>query len=197
MDAPSIAVMIRGWDIRTGTTGEMALDAARQAEALGLDGVVAGDHVTFHGYGNDALLTLTAVAAVTSRIELRTGVYLLPLRHPVPVALQVAQLDQLSTGSVFLQPLHQRISQLGFPTHEQLARVCVGKTDLMARPDGESQSVGVLYEDAVVPWLREVAGQPQSFYASNLRWVETPDGYIWSPHLQRVRNQPNMPVTTA
>ena len=105
------------------------------------------------------------------------------------------KLAAFGTGSVFLQPLNQRISQLGFPTHEQLARVCVGKTDLMARPDGESQSVGVLYEDAVVPWLREVAGQPQSFYASNLRWVETPEGFIWSPHLQRVRNQPNTPVT--
>lgn len=102
MQAPSVAVMIRGWDIRTGTTGEMALDAARLAEELGLDGVLAGDHVTFHGYGNDALITLTALAAVTSRVELKTGVYLLPLRHPVPVALQVAQLDQLSMGRLVL-----------------------------------------------------------------------------------------------
>lgn len=96
--APRVSVMIRGWDIRLGTTGEMTLDAARRAEALGLDGVVAGDHVTFYGYGNDGIVTLTAVAAVTSRLELRTNVYLLPLRHPVPVALQAAQLDQLSQG---------------------------------------------------------------------------------------------------
>ena len=90
--------MIRSWDIRLGTTGEMTLDAARRAEAIGLDGLIAGDHVTFYGYGNDGLITLTAVAAVTERIELKTAVYLLPLRHPVPVALQVAQLDQLSMG---------------------------------------------------------------------------------------------------
>jgi probable F420-dependent oxidoreductase len=76
----------------------MVLDAARRAEALGLDGLVAGDHVTFYGFGNDGLLTLTAAAAVTGRIDLKTAVYLLPLRHPVPVALQVAQLDQLSMG---------------------------------------------------------------------------------------------------
>ncbi len=96
--APRVSVMIRGWDIRVGTTGEMTLAAARRAEDLGLDGIVTGDHVTFYGYGNDGILTLTAVAAVTSRIELRTNVYLLPLRHPVPVALQAAQLDQLSQG---------------------------------------------------------------------------------------------------
>ncbi len=102
MKPPSVSVMIRGWDIRTGTTGAMTLDAARRAEALGLDGLVAGDHVTFYGYGNDGLVTLTAVAAVTERIELKTAVYLLPLRHPVPVALQVAQLDQLSMGRFVL-----------------------------------------------------------------------------------------------
>ncbi|MCX7616657.1 LLM class flavin-dependent oxidoreductase [Tepidiforma sp.] len=98
MQAPHVSVMLRGWDIRTGTTGEMVLDAARRAERLGLDGLIAGDHVTFYGYGNDGLVTLTAAAAVTERIDLKTGVYLLPLRHPVPVALQVAQLDQLSMG---------------------------------------------------------------------------------------------------
>ena len=86
MGAPSVSVMLKSWDIRVGTTGEMVLDAARQAEALGLDGIIAGDHVTFYGYGNDGLITLTAAAAVTERIELKTAVYLLPLRQPVPVA---------------------------------------------------------------------------------------------------------------
>ncbi len=96
--APRVFVMMRAWDIRNGTTGTMTLDAARRAEAMGIEGIVAGDHVTFYGYGNDGLITLTAIAAVTERIALRTNVYLLPLRHPVPVALQVAQLDQLSMG---------------------------------------------------------------------------------------------------
>lgn len=94
--------MLRAWDIRVGTTGQMVLDAARRAEDLGLDGLIAGDHVTFYGYGNDGLTTLTAAAAVTERIELKTAVYLLPLRHPVPVALQVAMLDQLSMGRFVL-----------------------------------------------------------------------------------------------
>ncbi|MGE5595090.1 MAG: TIGR03619 family F420-dependent LLM class oxidoreductase [Hyphomicrobiales bacterium] len=100
--APKVSVMIRAWDIRTGTTGDMTLAAARRAEDLGLDGVVVGDHVTFYGFGNDGLITLTAIAAVTSTIELKTSVYLLPLRHPVPVALQCAQIDQLSMGRLVL-----------------------------------------------------------------------------------------------
>lgn len=102
MQPPTVSVMLRSWDIRLGTTGQMVLEAARRAETLGLDGLSAGDHVTFYGYGNDGLVTLTAAAAVTERIELKTAVYLLPLRHPVPVALQVAQLDQLSMGRFVL-----------------------------------------------------------------------------------------------
>ena len=94
--------MLRSWDVRTGVTAQMTLDAARSAEAAGLDGILAGDHVTFYGYGNDGLVTLTAIAAVTERVELKTAVYLLPLRHPVPIALHVAQLDQLSLGRLVL-----------------------------------------------------------------------------------------------
>jgi hypothetical protein len=106
------------------------------------------------------------------------------------------KLAALGAGGIFLQPLDQISTRFNFPSHDRLARVCVGKTDLKARPDGESHSVGVLYEDAVVPWLQEVVGQPHSFYASNLRWVETPDGFVWSPHLQSVRHLPNTPITT-
>jgi probable F420-dependent oxidoreductase len=102
MDAPNVSVMVGSWDIRLGTTGEMVLDAARRAEALGLDGLIAGDHVTFHGSGNDGLITLAAIATATERLELKTSVYLLPLRHPLPVALQVAQIDQLSMGRLVL-----------------------------------------------------------------------------------------------
>jgi probable F420-dependent oxidoreductase len=99
---PTVSVMIKAWDVRVGTTGAGSLAAARLAERLGLDGVLAGDHVSFYGYGNDGLVTLTALAAVTDRVQLQTSVYILPLRHPVPVALQAAQLDQLSNGRLVL-----------------------------------------------------------------------------------------------
>lgn len=88
--------------MRAGISSEVVLEAARKAEAAGLDGLFAGDHVTFYGNGNDALINLTAVATVTERMQLMTSVFLLALRHPTPVALQCAMLDQLSNGRLVL-----------------------------------------------------------------------------------------------
>ena len=45
-----------------------------------------------------------------------------------------------------------------FPEAEHLARVAVGMADLKQRPDPDSPTVGVVYEDAVLPWLRQVSG---------------------------------------
>lgn len=75
---------------------------AQQAEAMGFDGVFVGDHVTFYGSGSDALIKLAPIAAVTERLELQTCVYLLALRHPTPVALQAAMVDQLSRGRLIM-----------------------------------------------------------------------------------------------
>lgn len=75
---------------------------AQQAEAMGFDGVFVGDHVTFYGSGSDALIKLAPIAAVTQKLELQTCVYLLALRHPTPVALQAAMVDQLSHGQLIM-----------------------------------------------------------------------------------------------
>src|SRR6266496_767019 len=62
-----------------------------RAEDAGLDRLCLGDHVTFKGgTGFDGLQNATAAAVLSSRIVVETAVYLLPLRHPVPVARQVA-----------------------------------------------------------------------------------------------------------
>jgi alkanesulfonate monooxygenase SsuD/methylene tetrahydromethanopterin reductase-like flavin-dependent oxidoreductase (luciferase family) len=80
--------------------GPRALGALlTRAEALGLDQVCVGDHVSFHGgQGFDGLVQATALAALAPRMEVHTAVYLLPLRHPVPVARQVASLAELAPG---------------------------------------------------------------------------------------------------
>ena len=46
----------------------------------------------------DPFQMLAQAAVVSRRLLLGTGVYLLPLRHPGPVAKQVATLDHLSEG---------------------------------------------------------------------------------------------------
>jgi hypothetical protein len=94
-----------------------------------------------------------------------------------------------------LQSLTPRLASLAlpdFPDSERLGRVLPGKVDVKARPDAESETVNIYYEDSVVPWLKEMSG---SFpFRLNQRWVETSGGYIWASHLQPVRNQPAQPL---
>jgi probable F420-dependent oxidoreductase len=102
MQLPIISVPTGAWNMRAGVAPDAVLEAARKAEAAGVDSLFAGDHVAFYGSGNDGLINLAAVAAVTERVELKTSVYLLALRHPTPVALQCAMIDQLSGGRLNL-----------------------------------------------------------------------------------------------
>jgi probable F420-dependent oxidoreductase len=64
----------------------------------GYDSLWCGDHISFPMAILDPLLQLAQAAVVSRRLTLGTAVYLLPLRHPVPVAKQVASLDHLSEG---------------------------------------------------------------------------------------------------
>lgn len=81
-----------------------------------------------------------------------------------------------------------------FPQSKRLGRVAVGSVELKQRPDPDSNTLSVLYEDAVVPWLRETSGSQPALIFNNQRWVETPQGYIYGPYLQPVENRPNQPV---
>ncbi len=64
----------------------------------GIDRVCVGDHISFHGgRGYDGLVYATALTALCD-LEIQTAIYLLPLRHPVPVARQVNSLAQLAEG---------------------------------------------------------------------------------------------------
>jgi lipoprotein-anchoring transpeptidase ErfK/SrfK len=86
-----------------------------------------------------------------------------------------------------------------FPNYERLGRVvCLSglscNIELKARPDPDSQTVKTVYDDTVLPWLHELAGNKPSYVFSNQRWVETPDGFIYGPYLQPVVNAPNTPV---
>ena len=99
------------------------------------------------------------------------------------------RLASLGLGGLALHPFGRAFQLQDFPESERLGRVNAGKVDVKAQPDADSQTVRSLFEDSVVPWLREIPGR--NLYRNNQRWVETPDGYIWSPYLQPVKNQPN------
>jgi alkanesulfonate monooxygenase SsuD/methylene tetrahydromethanopterin reductase-like flavin-dependent oxidoreductase (luciferase family) len=67
--------------------------------AAGLDHVCTGDHVSFFvGAGFDGLLHAAMVATLHPELPVHTGVYLLPLRHPVLVARQLADFEKIAPG---------------------------------------------------------------------------------------------------
>lgn len=81
------------------STSDGLRSAVRLSEEAGIDHLGTCDHVSFHvGTGFDGLLAAGMVLAVSDRLESNTGVYLLPLRHPVLVARQVADLALLAPG---------------------------------------------------------------------------------------------------
>jgi alkanesulfonate monooxygenase SsuD/methylene tetrahydromethanopterin reductase-like flavin-dependent oxidoreductase (luciferase family) len=94
-------------EIRVGVTVPFGVDIGptEQREFLArvdespIDHLFCGDHVSFFvGAGNDGLLASAAMLSITNRVRVHTAVYLLPLRHPVPVARQLADLAGLAPG---------------------------------------------------------------------------------------------------
>ena len=74
----------------------------QRADEIGFDHFWVNDHVSWTHPLFDPAVLLSAVAARTSRIELATGVYLLPLRSPTITARAFASLDYLSGGRALL-----------------------------------------------------------------------------------------------
>lgn len=101
-----------------GDDGLGLVELARTAEDAGLDGVVIGDHVVLGNrldrypyppvhFAQDSswmepLSVLAAIAAVTDRITLTTGVLVSPLRPAVLLAKTAATVDHLSNGRLQL-----------------------------------------------------------------------------------------------
>lgn len=104
------------------------------------------------------------------------------------------QLSALSLGGLAFRPFGRLYQLAQFPEGNRLGRVNAGKVELKIHPDIESQTVGTLYEDAVVLWIKETAGT--NLYRNNQRFVETPEGYVWSPYLQPVHNYPGTPLSS-
>lgn len=98
--------------LRVGTLADDAMlkgayDARRallaRVRAQGLDHVFVADHVSFHtGLGMDGLIQAAQLTALDPTIHVHVGVYLLALRHPVPVARQIAQIAESAPGRLHL-----------------------------------------------------------------------------------------------
>jgi probable F420-dependent oxidoreductase len=75
---------------------------AEQADELGYDSLWSTDHISFKNPILEGVVALSAFAGCTRRIQLGTGILLLPLRHPSLVAKQAASLDYLCGGRLVL-----------------------------------------------------------------------------------------------
>jgi probable F420-dependent oxidoreductase len=106
MTSMKIGLMLPlGADEAGGFTNLRAM--ALEAEASGLDSVWGADHLIFRDddgtFGiHECWTVLTAVAAITSRVEIGPLVLAVPFRNPALTAKMAAQLDEVSGGRLIL-----------------------------------------------------------------------------------------------
>ncbi len=69
--------------------------------AAGVDHVFMADHVSFrNGSGTDGFVEIAGLSQLHPTLGVMISIYLLPLRHPVPVARQLATVNRLAPGRV-------------------------------------------------------------------------------------------------
>ena len=112
--------------------------AAIQAEKLGFADVWVSEHIIVPRDASyppsaifwDPVLTLTWAAACTNRVGLGTSVLVLPMRHPLPLAKELATLQNLSGGRLILGAgvgwLEAEFEALGVPFRERGRRMDEG-----------------------------------------------------------------------
>jgi len=122
--------------------------AARQAEDLGFHDVWVSDHLAVPAASPyppaflfEPLITLTWAAAATEHIGLGTSVLVLPYRHPVHLAKELASLDLLSEGRLVVGAaagwLEGEFDALGVPFAERGPRTDEALDVLRAIWDGD------------------------------------------------------------
>jgi probable F420-dependent oxidoreductase len=112
--------------------------AAIQAEELGFADVWSSEHIIIPRGARyppsaifyDPVLTLTWAAAFTKKVGLGTSVLVLPMRHPLPLAKELATLQNLSEGRLILGAgvgwLEAEFAALGVPFRERGRRMDEG-----------------------------------------------------------------------
>jgi probable F420-dependent oxidoreductase len=144
--------------------------AAEQAEALGFADVWVSEHIIvpkgapYPPSPNfwDPVLTLTWAAACTKRVKLGTSVLVLPMRHPLPLAKELATLQNLSEGRLILGAgvgwMEAEFNALGVPFRERGRRMDEGIALMRAVWNDDPVTFPTRWIPAVV---QEMRMQPQ------------------------------------
>jgi hypothetical protein len=98
----------------------------------------------------------------------------------------------LGVGGFAARSLWPTLNQPDFPSGDHLGRSLADGLRVHARPTLDSPTVRVLTLDEIIPVERTVVGSNPLRYNQN--YLETLDGYVWSPDIQPVRNEPNIPL---
>ena len=87
------------WSVDLATRASMV----KQIYDEGFDHIYMADHVSFrNGSGNDGFVEIAALSQLHPHIKVMPSVYLLPLRHPLPVARQLATMARIAPGRTLL-----------------------------------------------------------------------------------------------
>ncbi len=138
-------------------------------DAKGFDEIWLGDHVSFAIPFLDPLLLIAQAAVASRRLVFGTGVYLLPLRHPGPVAKMTATLDHLSEGRFIFGvgtggEFPKEYEVCGVPLDERGRRLTESIETLRALWSGKPASYGgrhFRFEDVpMLPPPRQPGGPP-------------------------------------
>jgi probable F420-dependent oxidoreductase len=140
--------------------------AAVQAEELGFADVWTSEHIIVPAgvpYPPspvfwDPVLTLTWAAAFTNKIGLGTSVLVLPMRHPLPIAKELATLQNLSGGRFILGAgvgwMAAEFAALGAPFGERGRRMDEGIALMRAVWHDDPVSFPTRHIPAVVDEMR-------------------------------------------
>jgi probable F420-dependent oxidoreductase len=139
-------------------------------DSCGYDSLWVGDHIAFAVSILDPLLQLAQAAVVSRRLTLGTNVYLLPLRHPGPIAKQIASLDHLCEGRLIFGvgvggEFPKEFAVAGVPLSERGGRLAAAIPLLRQLWSGEPVSYsgeyfGEFHEVAMQPPARQKGGPP-------------------------------------
>lgn len=97
-----------------------------------------------------------------------------------------------AAGAMAFRPFIQRTPAFEFPQGERLGRL-TATLDYRSAPRIDYPPQTKVYEDTVVPVIREVLAETKDLNYANQRWIETPDGYLYTGYVQPVKNLPNEP----
>jgi alkanesulfonate monooxygenase SsuD/methylene tetrahydromethanopterin reductase-like flavin-dependent oxidoreductase (luciferase family) len=145
---------------------------ARLADQAGYDAVWVGDSIVAKPR-LEPLTTLAYLAGITSRVRLGTAVLLPALRHPVVLAHQIANVDQISRGRLVLG----LGVGWGLPSAEREWAACGADHQRRVRR----------LEEHILVWRRLWSGEPTSYRGDDADLRDHTIGPLpWNPSGQPV-----------